>query len=333
MNAFLKKVSLVPFALGGLFLVACGDDSSSSSIDLEDSFDMVLSKASYDYNSKDSTLKIIYPVCKEGSVGNVVGKLVWKDADEDSDSVATFKAYLDRNTAMLAKKGDADPKQYDFDGGKFPTGFWSETLDKKGGKFRPGLVFEKDGDMASVVRYTGECYAQDFKANVLNKNGAIAQTESALLDFYLLFQPDNKKEIKDEKEVLKNIRAVDCDRLTLYNDLVEIEVDELKESSGELTVSYEGDECSLNFAIRYASDKEDCKAAYDEFSLDKSAKVFNFADYSMNVKYDEYCIAQLVLNLKRDKKIPLNLRKTASLKTESKAFAKGVAGLILTGLK
>ncbi len=333
MNLNLKKY-VTPFGVAvacGFVLSACGSDSGSSSIDLEDSFDIVLSKASYDYNSKDSTLKVTYPVCKVGTLGD----LVWKKANEDSDSTAKFKAYLDRNTAVLQQKGADKPKQYDFDGGKFPTGFWSEALDKKGLKFQPGLVFEKGDALSSVVRYTGECYAQDFKANMFNKNASIAKTENALVKFYLMFQPDDKKEVKDEKEVLKNIRAVDCDRLTLYNDLVEIEVDELKESSGELTVSYEGDECSVNFAIRYASEKEDCNAAYSEFEKEKGkgAEGFNFADYGMNVEYDEYCIAQLILNLKRDKNIPLNLKKSASLKTESKTFAKGVASLILSGLK
>ena len=72
-----------------------------------------------------------------------------------------------------------------------------------------------------------------------------------------------------------------------------IEVDELKESSGELTVSYEDDECSLNFAIRYAMNEDDCNAAYDEFKADKDAEKFNFADYNMKVEYDEYCVAQL----------------------------------------
>ena len=99
----------------------------------------------------------------------------------------------------------------------------------------------------------------------------------------------------------------------MYDDLVSIEVDELKESSGELTVSYEDDECSLNFAIRYAMNEDDCNAAYDEFKADKDAEKFNFADYNMKVEYDEYCVAQLVLNLKKDQGV--SLKKAASLKS------------------
>ena len=58
---------------------------------------------------------------------------------------------------------------------------------------------------------------------------------------------------------------------------------------------------------------------------------FNFADYNMKVEYDEYCVAQLVLNLKKDQGI--SLKKSASLKSDSREFAKGVVRLILAGLK
>ena len=328
MNAFLKKVSFASITFGGLFLAACGGDSGSSSIDLEDSFDMVLSKAHYKYDSDDSTLTLTYPVCKVGNLGN----LVWKE--EDPDSVFKYKSYLDKTTALRFEKDITEPARYEFDGGKFPVGFWSAGPNKKGDKFQKGIRFEKGDKVASVIHYSGECYAQDFKANLFEENLAISLTEKALIDFYLKFQPADKQEIvnkADEENVLKNIRAADCDRLTMYDDLVSIEVDELKESSGELTVSYEDDECSLNFAMRYAINEEDCNAAYDEFKADKDAEEFFFADYGMKVEYDEYCVAQLVLNLKKDQGI--SLKKSASLKSDSKEFAKGIVNLILAGLK
>lgn len=330
MNLNLKKY-VAPFGVAvacGFVLSACGSDSGSSSIDLEDSFDMVLSKAHYDYDSDDSTLTVTYPVCKVGELGN----LVWKE--EDPDSVFKYKSYLDKTTALRFEKDITEPARFEFDGGKFPVGFWQVGPGKKGDKFQMGIRYEKDDDMASVIHYSGECYAQDFKANLFEENLAIVQTEKALIDFYLKFQPADKQVVEgkaDEENVLKNIRAADCDRLTMYDDLVSIEVDELKESSGELTVSYEGDECSLNFAIRYAIDEDDCNAAYDEFKADKDAEKFNFADYSMKVEYDEYCVAQLVLNLKKDQGI--SLKKSASLKSDSREFAKGVVRLILAGLK
>ena len=330
MNLNLKKYA-APFGVAvacGFVLSACGSDSGSSSIDLEDSFDMVLSKAHYDYDSDDSTLTVTYPVCKVGELGN----LVWKE--EDPDSVFKYKSYLDKTTALRFEKDITEPARFEFDGGKFPVGFWQVGPGKKGDKFQMGIRYEKGDDMASVIHYSGECYAQDFKANLFEENFAIAQTEKALIDFYLKFLPADKQVVEgkaDEENVLKNIRAADCDRLTMYDDLVSIEVDELKESSGELTVSYEGDECSLNFAIRYAIDEDDCNAAYDEFKADKDAEKFNFADYNMKVEYDEYCVAQLVLNLKKDQGI--SLKKSASLKSDGKEFAKGVARLILAGLK
>ena len=328
MNVFLKKMSFAGIAFGGLFFAACGGDSGSSTIDLEDSFDMVLSKAHYDYDSDDSTLTVTYPVCKVGNLGN----LVWKE--EDPDSVFKYKSYLDKTTALRFEKGITEPVRFEFDGGKFPVGFWSAGPNKKGDKFQMGIRYDKGDEVVSVIHYSGECYAQDFKANLFEDNLATAQTEKALIDFYLKFQPADKQEIggkAGEENILKNIRAADCDRLTMYDDLVSIEVDELKESSGELTVSYEDDECSLNFAIRYAINEDDCNAAYDEFKADKDAEKFNFADYSMKVEYDEYCVAQLVLNLKKDQGI--SLKKTSSLKSDSKEFAKGVVNLVVSGMK
>ena len=83
MNLNLKKyaASFAAAVACGFVLSACGGDSGSSSIDLEDSFDIVLSKASYDYNSKDSTLKVTYPVCKVGTLGD----LVWKVRRDTAD--------------------------------------------------------------------------------------------------------------------------------------------------------------------------------------------------------------------------------------------------------
>ena len=130
----------------------------------------------------------------------------------------------------------------------------------------------------------------------------------------------------------EDIRAAECDRITLYDDLVAIDVNNLKESSGKLTVSYKKNKCPLNFTIRYATNKNDCIAAYDEFQADEDAKKeFNFADYSMKVDYNEFCIERLVLQMKED--LNISLKKTASTESNGKEFAKGIARLILAGLR
>lgn len=325
MNSFVKKVSLASLALGGLLLAACGDDSSSSGADLDNSFDMVLDKALYSYDSDDSLLTITYPACKVGSMGN----LVW--LEKNPDSVFKFKSYFDKKQALMIKSGITEPTRYDFDGGKFPVGFWSAPTDRKGVRIQSGMRFDKGGKFASVVHYSGECYAQDFVDDLFENNEAMAQTENALVDFYLEFMPPDKRNMEKEDIDRRDIKSVDCDGISLYAGLVNIEVDDLNESSGELTVSYKKRSCSLNFDIRYAINEKDCKAAYKEFDQDKQAKEFDFKNYSMNVKYDEYCIAQLVLDLKRNEKIPL--KKTASTRSESKDFAKGVVGLLLNGMK
>ena len=69
-------------------LVACGDDSGSGVFSMEKSFEMVLEKAKYSYNKKDSTFKRIEPVCKEGTLGNLVGP-----DDTDQWDTITYKAH------------------------------------------------------------------------------------------------------------------------------------------------------------------------------------------------------------------------------------------------
>ena len=338
MKSFIKKFSLVSLAFGGFFMMSCGDDSSSSSsLSLEDSFDIVLAKAHYDYNSKDSSLTITYPLCKESDLGS--NKAWWKK--ENPDSVFKYTSYLDKTKALLFEKGITEPRRFEFDGGKFPVGFWSTSSAQKEEKFQTGMKFGKNHDLATVVHYSGECYAENFKTSLFEENPAMEQTEKALIDFYLKFQPLDKQVIEDEEDekiASRNIFVAECNRITLYNDLVSIKVDELKESSGKLTVSYKGDKyndkCPVEFSIRYAINESDCYDAYEEFSDEKKNKdvgEFNFADYSMKVDFNRFCIEHLVLHMQEEQGV--SFKKSTSSQLDGNDFAKGVVRLVLSGLK
>ncbi len=328
MNSFFAKMSVVGLAVGGLLLAACGDDKGSSSFDMEESFDVVLTKARYDYRSKDSTLIVKKPVCKESDIG----QLIWKE--DDFELRDTLKAYLNKNTAMIVEKGVTEPVRYGFDGGKFPVGFWSSPEEQKS-NIQSGLRFKKGGKLNKVVHYGGTCYAQDFKTNLFDENPSMAKSEQFLLDFYREFLADPEKEL-DEKSVLNNVKVEDdCDQLILF-DVVTVELDELNESSGELTVSYKkGRSCSFEFSFRYAINEKDCKAAYEEFGKDKQAKEFHFEDYSTVLKYKdgEYCTDKLVAEMKEGESIHKTKKKSAAVAPSGKDFAKAIVDLVISGMK
>ena len=87
--------------LPAIALVACGDDDSGSgTIDFEDSFEMVLNKASYEYDDEDSTFKLIKPVCKVERPGNLMGP-----EDVDEWDTTSYKAREKKGNITL-KHGD-----------------------------------------------------------------------------------------------------------------------------------------------------------------------------------------------------------------------------------
>ena len=91
--------------LPAIALVACGDDDSGSgTIDFEDSFEMVLNKASYEYDDEDSTFKLIKPVCKVERPGNLMGP-----EDVDEWDTTSYRAREKKGNITL-KHGDEELK-------------------------------------------------------------------------------------------------------------------------------------------------------------------------------------------------------------------------------
>ena len=310
------------------FLVACGDDSSSAEepvsevVDLKAPFEMITDKAKYSYNSKDSTLIIKEPVCKEGSLGN----LVWKASEEEPD---TLKAYINKSTITLIED-DADPTKFQYDGSKFPVGLWMDS-EYNNKSFLNGLRLTSDNMIQEVFRFDGNCFLKDFYTAGFRKgNEALEEADSVLTAFYMRFRAPS--DTLDEAEMLRNIRVPDCDAMYLYDDLVKVSIGEFTPHSGDLSVAYGDKVCKIEFSFRYAYNEQDCMAAYADWQDDKGTNSeFRFHDYWRDVTYDDYCIEELILAMKKAEGIPL--KKDASEADVAKSLANMVVDLVVGGMK
>ena len=316
----IKKVvlALVP----AIALMACGDDSSSGIFSMEKSFEMVLDKAKYDYSKKDSTFKRVEPVCKEGTLGNLVGP-----DDADMWDTLTYRAYENKGVVTILK-GKEEIAKYNLSDGSFPRGFWGDE-DNTSKKIQGGFRLTKKKVINRVIRYDGSCFMKDYYS-VFNKEvDAIKNIDAKLKEFYGRFQA--KEGPVDDKQMLADIRAIDCDELSMYDGLVKIRVKDFKESEGRIVISYDKRTCNVDFHLRYAFEQRDCEAAYADYKDSKNKEKFNFDDYFFDVVYsgddDNYCLDYLILDLKKAKGIPID----KSIKSDE--FGRGIVKMMVNGMK
>lgn len=317
----IKKIA---FALASsLVLIACGDDKSSSAppsefFSFEDSFEIVLKKAKYTYNEKDSTFKYIRPICKETSVGLV--------GPDDAKQWDTLSYKVSQNKDVLSVTDSLDNKvKYDFEDGTFPVGFASNS-EFNSKKFRNGLRLGSDGVVKSVIRYNGSCLMKDYFSQFTKKNPSLENMDDKLTDFYKSFLAEG--DTIDKETMLSEISAVNCTELSLFYGSVYVTVSDFKANSGVITVSNNSRTCKITFTQRYAYSQNDCEAAYNDYDADSKHKdTFNFEDYSFDVTYggedDDFCIDHLILELKQEK----------GKKVKAKAFATGLVNLVVGGMK
>ncbi len=261
-------------------LVACSDNSSSSSsLNLDGNFEIVMEKGTYGYivNEEDSSMVFYEPVCKEGKLKN----LVWKEKEDKGDSLQV-RYNSKKKTASL--KVDDEWESYSYSGSIFPLGIWRED---KNAVIQEAMRFEKKQEWQTVFSYKGSCFMEDLYAEIEDENDLV-------------------EDLKDEfGEDWSEFQVKNCEEATMYDGLVSIRILGLEESSGKLQVSYKSKSCPASFTIRYAIEEADCKAAYDEFLLDKSAEDFDFEDYNVVSSVDDYCLAELMIYLHKDLNIPL----------------------------
>lgn len=317
-----NRFAMAAIALGcaGFMFTACGDDSSSAEepvsdvFSLKDSFDIIVDMADYQYNSKDSSFKLIKPVCKTGKLGNLVGP---NDAVEWD--TLSYKAYANKGTITLKDKEST--QKFSISEKTFPVGFWADPKAETQ-NIQNGYVVSKT-QMNSAFRYTGSCLVKDFLGQFRKGNPALSEADEVLTGFYGKFMSGVESDDEDDSF---DIRMGDCDELTMFDALVSVKLSDFKKSSGKLTVSFDTRSCPIEFSLRYAYNQADCQAAFADFEDDRKAdKVFDFDKYSRDVSYDEYCIARLILDLKETKKIPLKAR----AEENSADFANAMVDLVL----
>ncbi|MCQ2099116.1 MAG: hypothetical protein MJZ10_02250 [Fibrobacter sp.] len=322
-----KKFNLVPMigtlGLAGLFLVACGDDSSSTgSFSMDESFEVILSKVNYDYKSKDSLFILKKPECKESSLGY----LVW---NQEADKRDTLEASLKNTTLRLRDYGDKGWYEYKFEGRDFPKGlFYEGSLANE--KFR--YATRIDGkQFKEVYQFNGSCFMKNYYKVLFENNEAMAEADNALTKFYQKFTKDGNAK---ERQISDDVKAPTCNELSLFDGDVIIKVDYLKESSGQISLKYsKSDDCPISFTIRYANNESDCSAAYDDFSKEKyEDEKFDFSKYSMSVDYSTYCIERLVLEFKKETGI-LTKQAADDESVSTDAIARAAVNVILDGLK
>lgn len=333
MQNYIKVFSVgVIAAASCFFLTACGDDSSSSAeeevvsdiFSLSKPFEIVLDKSNYSFDKSDSVLTIAKPVCESRTLGYLVGP----DSAPEWDTLS-YKVSISKSTVTLRGGDSSDVQKFTYDEAAFPVGFWSYP-DYGTEKIQKGRRINKNGLLTTVFSYDGSCFMKDFFGVFREGNAALEEADSVLTRFYNSFKSAGDTAL-NEKQMLADMRVSTCDEITLYDALVSVKLSEFKASSGKLTVSYDSVSCPVTFQLRYAYDQKDCQAAFDEFENDRNAaKEFDFNNYWKNVEYDEYCIAQLILDLKRKKKIPL---KVAAQEVNTAEFASSLVDIFAAGLR
>lgn len=281
----MKKILLSFF--GVACFVACSDsDSSPSGFAMDDSFEIVLDKATYEYiaDKKDTAMVVYNAVCKEGTLGN----LVWKEKTEKGD---TLQVSFNSKKKIVSTKNASDEEwgKFDYEGSVFPLGLWKEGEDAV---MQYAMKFTNKKEMQMVLSYSGSCFLEDYYKGL---------EESELEDTEVETDEGMESMIPVAELEVRN-----CSEATMYDGLVTMKIESLKESSGNLSLIYKSKRCPISFSLRYAKSESDCKAAYDEFLLDKEAEEFDFDEYSVVLNQDEYCIAELMLALHKDLGVPLS---------------------------
>ncbi len=272
--------------LGVACLVACSDSDSSSSpgFAMDDSFEIIIDKATYEYIiDKEDTMMVVYnAVCKEGTLGN----LVWTEKVEEGD---TLQVSFNSKKKIVSTKNASDEEwsKFDYEGSVFPLGLWREVDDAI---MQYGMNFTNKKELQFVFGYSGSCFLEDYY-KAYEEESELEDTETEEMESMM---PATEFEVKN------------CAEVTMYDGLVTMKIESLKESSGNISMIYKEKKCPISFSLRYAKSESDCKAAYDEFLLDKEAEEFYFDDYSVVLQQDEYCIAELMLALHKDLGVPLS---------------------------
>lgn len=262
-----RKICLLLFFA---LVLGCSEESSSGTSGLANETNLIADKGELVYDSSDSVLTLIFPVCRENAAGN----LVWQ---KQGESVSSKKVLVIKNfnplkkTARLVELGEDDSELYRYEGNNFPYGLWKEESDVSDVVIDAFWFDEKEG-FKDVEIYRGDCLAKDLL-----------------------------EELEDEMDNgfgIDDLKYKNCSELTFLNGKGLLKIRDFSSEVLQLALSYDKIACDFSLKKRYAVYEEDCKAAYEEYLVDDlSDEYFEFDDYDLEFEGDEDCFTELMLKI------------------------------------
>jgi hypothetical protein len=262
-----RKICLLLFFA---LVLGCSEESSSGTSSLANETNLIADKGELVYDSSDSLLTLIFPVCRENAAGN----LVWQ---KQGESVSSKKVLVIKNfnplkkTARLVELGEDDSELYRYEGSNFPYGLWKEESDVSDVVIDAFWFDEKEG-FKDVEIYRGDCLAKDLL-----------------------------EELEDEMDNgfgIDDLKYKNCSELTFLNGKGLLKIRDFSSEVLQLALFYDKIACDFSLKKRYAVYEEDCKAAYEEYLVDDlSDEYFEFDDYDLEFEGDEDCFTELMLKI------------------------------------
>ena len=217
----------------------------------------------YTWNSASEQAKVYSSVCEEQNL-----KLVWKP-DYEFKYTLTFYDYYERDSIYMYVNSLGVEMFYDAD------------MDLP---YPAGLLYQADQvDKASI---NGFVIGTDTYANV-----GFINTDCLVDDLDFADEILNFLEINERDRVTYSCNSVNAAG-------VEIKLTSNKPTSVSYNLSYEGIKCDVTEKLRFAYYEDDCKAAYDDFTIDVEKDPtlkFDMTDYSYALSTSDIeCIDDLM---------------------------------------
>lgn len=217
----------------------------------------------YTWNSSSEQAKVYSSVCEEQNL-----KLVWKP-DYEFKYTLTFYDYYERDSVYMYVNSLGIEMFYDADP-DLP--------------YPAGLLYQ--ADQADKYSINGFVVGENTYTNV-----GFINTDCLVDDLDFADEILNFLEINERDRVVYSCNSVNAAgvNITLVSN---------KPTSVSYNLSYEGIKCDVTEKLRFAYYEDDCKAAYDDFTIDVEkdpALTFKMEDYSYALSTSDIaCIDELM---------------------------------------
>ena len=217
----------------------------------------------YTWNSASEQAKVYSSVCEEQNL-----KLVWKP-DYEFKYTLTFYDYYERDSIYMYVNSLGVEMFYDAD------------MDLP---YPAGLLYQ--ADQADKYSINGFVVGENTYTNV-----GFINTDCLVDDLDFADEILNFLEINERDRVTYSCNSVNAAG-------VEIKLTSNKPTSVSYNLSYEGIKCDVTEKLRFAYYEDDCKAAYDDFTIDVEKDPtlkFDMTDYSYALSTSDIeCIDDLM---------------------------------------